>query len=250
MRGPLLLLALACAITSPGQAVLRGEYYIDTDPGFGQGMAIELDDAQEVSVQLSVDVSGLAPGPHVIGLRTIDDQGHWSLTGRRLFMVQGMAPGGDITGIEYFIDADPGFGQATPWPTTAAPEINAVLPVALSDTLATGAHLVGIRSRSQDGAWSLTHALPFEVVVGVEELSRWGITAGPNPMREELLLQRMATGTPIEILLLDARGALLFSTQWVNERTTLTTAPLAAGNYLLMLRMPDHAPVVLKVVKK
>jgi hypothetical protein len=71
-----------------------------------------------------------------------------------------------ISGAEYFIDQDPGVGKAT---AMAAVDglYNAKMEVAQSvvDTsgLSTGPHMLGVRFRKSDGAWSYTRRTWFRV---------------------------------------------------------------------------------------
>lgn len=244
------LLVSALAMAASAQALVRGEYYFDVDPGFGNGTAINFTQTAEVSLPLSLDVSALAPGGHVLGIRMKDDAGSWGLTNRRFFMVRSMAPGGDIVRVEYFLDADPGFGNATTMSTTAAPEITGLLLNVLTDALPAGPHSFSVRSMSSTGAWSLTNSVLFNVFVGIDELERTGITAGPNPMRDEFVLQRNEAGSAIELELLDAQGKLVQSQQWTGDRKRMDVGSLSAGNYLLVLFMEGNTPAVVKLVKE
>jgi hypothetical protein len=249
-RKIILPFCLALAIGSVAQDLQRGEYFLDVDPGFGNGTSITFTQAPEVSQSLSIDVSTLAPGMHVLGLRMLDDAGHWGLTNRRYFMVRSMATGGDIVRVEYFLDADPGFGNGTAVSAGPSPEVSGLLVDVLTDGLSAGPHTLFVRSLSSTGAWSLTNVHTFNVAVGIEELLAWGIIAGPNPMRDELVLQRDPSNESIELDLLDAQGRRLQSQQWTGDRSVLRADALSAGNYLLLLRRLDSAPLVLKVVKE
>lgn len=249
-RALLLTLLMVIAIASAAQNLERGEYFFDVDPGFGNGTAIDFSQAAEVSLPLAIDVSALAPGPHVLGLRMIDDAGHWGLTNRRFFMVRSMATGGDIMRFEYFLDTDPGFGNATALPAGPAPEVSGLLVNVLTDGLSAGPHTLFVRSLSSTGAWSLTNAHMFNLVVGVEELGAWGITVGPNPLQNELILQRGISSDAIDLVLLDTHGRRLQGVKWLGNRLVLPTQELAAGNYLLMAAESDRAPLVLKLVKE
>jgi hypothetical protein len=233
-----------------GGDLVEGEYYFDTDPGFGNATPFSFTAAQQINYIQSFPVETLPPGGHVLGLRLRDSGGHWGLTNRRLFMVQEQAPGGNITAVEYFLDVDPGFGNGTMVPTAAAPVITDMLFDVLTDALPGGAHTLFVRAWSEHGAVSITNVLSFDVVVGIDELAEFGITAGPNPMGDELVLRRASTGTAIDMDLLDAQGRRLCSERWTNDRLDLPTGDLAAGSYLILLRMDGKDPLVLKVVKE
>ncbi|HMQ75159.1 MAG TPA: T9SS type A sorting domain-containing protein [Flavobacteriales bacterium] len=249
-RDILLPFSVVLAMGASAQDLQRGEYFLDVDPGFGNGTPVTFAQAQEVSLPVSVDVSALAPGPHVLGVRMIDDAGDWGLTNRRYFMVRSMATGGDIVRFEHFLDTDPGFGNATALPAGPAPEVSGLLMDVLTDGLSAGPHTLFVRSLSSTGAWSLTNAQVFNVAVGIEELNAWGIMAGPSPLRDELVLQRNSGNEVIDIGLIDAQGRGLQGTRWLGDRLVLPVHALAAGNYLLVLRSSERAPLVLKLLKE
>lgn len=239
----------ALAVTATAQELVRGEYYFDVDPGFGNGAPINFTQAAEVTLPLALDVSALPPGAHLLGVRMKDDSGHWGFTNRRFFMVRSMAPGGDIVRFEYFLDSDPGFGNGTAVNAGPAPEVNAVLVDVLTAGLPAGPHTLFMRSLSSNGAWSLTNTWTFDVLVGIAELERWGITAGPNPMRDRFVLQRADAGATIEVEMLDAQGRRVFSDQWSGDRLVIATEGISAGLLFLVLRQVDADPLVLKLVK-
>ena len=245
----LLFAALALTFTSTAQDLQRGEYYLDVDPGFGNGTPITFPLANEIDLQLPVDVSALSPGGHVLGIRMLDTDGNWSLTNRRFFMVSSMATGGDVVRFEHFLDVDPGFGNGTNDATNAAPNIIDQLFDVLTDTVSNGAHTLFVRAKSSSGAWSLTNAFPFNVVVGIEELSDLGITAGPNPMSDRLVLRRAAPGTSITLHLMDALGRHLHKVQWSDDQFEFDTKELRSGTYVLVLWEEGRPPRVLKLSK-
>ncbi len=73
------------------------------------------------------------------------------------------APPAAVAAIEYFFDADPGFGNGTPLPVTAGPDVTAS-DLAATATLSAGVHYIGIRARNSAGAWGLTTVKPVYVL--------------------------------------------------------------------------------------
>jgi hypothetical protein len=62
-------------------ALAAAEYFVNVDPGEGNGVAIPLpDDAawDEGEEQSSIVLTGLPIGLHLVGIRTQDDSGRWS----------------------------------------------------------------------------------------------------------------------------------------------------------------------------
>ncbi|WEK36056.1 MAG: CARDB domain-containing protein [Candidatus Pseudobacter hemicellulosilyticus] len=161
--------------TAPAAAgnIVSGEYFLDTDPGFGRGTAFTLIPGTVIdALDFAASVNGLANGTHRIYFRTRSQEGHWGLTQMREFIVDdevgypypaAPAAAGNITGAEYFLDTDPGVGRGTLIPVTAATDIHD-LDVAVSTSgLADGMHRLYLRTRSQEGRWSISSVDSFRV---------------------------------------------------------------------------------------
>ena len=99
--------------------ITKAEYFIDTDPGFGNGKPIAITSSTDVSASnVPIDLSGLSNGVHRIYFRTQDANGSWSETNLQTFnilMANVVIPpnpvAANITKLEYFFDTDPGFGN-------------------------------------------------------------------------------------------------------------------------------------------
>ncbi|MDO6434812.1 T9SS type A sorting domain-containing protein [Flavitalea sp. BT771] len=72
------------------------------------------------------------------------------------------SPPPQVTAIEWFIDTDPGFGNATPLPHTDAPDITSLMATIPLASISHGVHQLFIRSKDASGSWSLTAAGTFE----------------------------------------------------------------------------------------
>ncbi|MBU0764573.1 MAG: hypothetical protein KJ607_07045, partial [Bacteroidetes bacterium] len=59
-------------------SLMKGEYFFDTDPGFGNGTAIAFAATDSVNIALNISTSGLATGTHHIYIRTRNANGKWS----------------------------------------------------------------------------------------------------------------------------------------------------------------------------
>lgn len=136
------------------------EYFVDTDPGFGSGTDVSISAGNNVTnVSIPVNISALSTGFHTIYLRSKDDAGSWSLTNRWMF-VKDLAPA-NVNKAEYFVDTDPGFGNATDVLVTAGANItNVPIPVDIS-ALTMGVHNIYLRTRDINGIWSLTNRWLF-----------------------------------------------------------------------------------------
>lgn len=81
-----------------------------------------------------------------------------------LFTILYLSPAvSQVTGVEYFIDTDPGYGRAASLSVNAANDISAAFTLPLT-SVPEGYHTVYIRSKDGDGHWSHTSFLPFYIV--------------------------------------------------------------------------------------
>ena len=134
----------------------RVEWYVDTDPGYGRAKSVAIIPGQDL-VNLSFDtaINNFSPGLHIIGVRSKDGNGAWSMDERWLILKQANATATtNIERVEWYIDTDPGYGNATS--ITIAPGtdlINLSFDSGIS-TLAPGLHIIGVRSRNTAKAWS------------------------------------------------------------------------------------------------
>ncbi|MFT3980739.1 MAG: T9SS type A sorting domain-containing protein [Ferruginibacter sp.] len=159
--------------TAPPAAgnITAAEYFIDDDPGFGNGIAISITAAADISnINAVINTTGFSNGVHRVYLRTKNAAGKWSLTSMKDFIVDTdptypSAPAAmvDITAAEYFIDDDPGFGNATAIAMSASTDISNIAAQVNVSGLTTGVHRLYLRSRNSNGRWSLTNVTAFTV---------------------------------------------------------------------------------------
>ncbi len=145
----------------PAANVNKLEYYIDTDPGFGNGSNVSITAGADVAdVFYTVDVTGLSNGFHNIFIRSKDNAGNWSLTNRWLFF-KDILPAANVNKLEYYIDTDPGFGNGTNVVISAGADIiDLAIPVNTT-SLSDGFHTIFIRSRDNNGNWAITNRFGF-----------------------------------------------------------------------------------------
>ncbi|WP_303316902.1 T9SS type A sorting domain-containing protein [Flavivirga abyssicola] len=67
--------------------VSAAEYFIDSDPGIGNGTSIVFGDASLSSQTLNIDSTGLANGDHLFYVRVQDTNGDWSIYDTALFTI-------------------------------------------------------------------------------------------------------------------------------------------------------------------
>jgi Secretion system C-terminal sorting domain len=150
---------LVC-VQSFAQTINKVEYFIDTDPGFGNGTDVAVTAAANIpDLLIPVDISALTKGFHNVYLRSRNDAGNWSLTNRWMFVKDVLAAAANK--LEYFIDTDPGFGNGTDVTITPSGNIaNLLIPVDIT-SLSRGFHSIYLRSKDDAGNWSLTNRWLF-----------------------------------------------------------------------------------------
>lgn len=157
------------ATAAPALPVTEMEYFFDADPGLGNGIHLNVAPHQNISNATAViNISELSKGVHRLYVRAKDEAGRWSLTNVTLFDNVALEPypAGAIepqvfSHLEYFIDTDPGIGNGTALPLTAATNLDGFsinLPVG---SLASGTHTLYLRSNA--GLWSHTAYADFSV---------------------------------------------------------------------------------------
>lgn len=158
------LLALSTARPGLAQTVSQAEYLLETPPAYGSGTAIALTPAADISgLSFSVPLGSVSTGFHLLGLRSKDSNGQWSLTTTRSFYYDPsvVAAAGNITRAEYFLDTPPAFGAGVNVPLTAAQDISGLAFAVSLSSVSAGFHQIGVRSQDASGKWSLTSTRTF-----------------------------------------------------------------------------------------
>jgi hypothetical protein len=137
------------------------EYFIDADPGFGEGVSIPITASEEVDKAVFIPLTDIWPGIHEIYFRAKDVRGFWSHTQSiSLMVIDNPNLGGfpDVTAVEYFIDQDPGFGKGSVMAISANTTINERFYIGI-DTIPAGLHELYVRARNSRGEWGHTHSV-------------------------------------------------------------------------------------------
>lgn len=144
--------------------ISKVEYFIDKDPGIGLGTAITIasgsNDLQNVA--FTINPSTLSKGVHILGSRSMNSNGVWSMTNFWLFNnafdnIPTPTAAPNITTVEYFVDQDPGIGNATPVSVTASTDIVDINFSANIGSFGSGTHFIGTRAKDANGSWSMTN---------------------------------------------------------------------------------------------
>ncbi|MCC5937318.1 MAG: T9SS type A sorting domain-containing protein [Lunatimonas sp.] len=151
-------LVLSLSFSGIGQ-IARFEYFIDSDPGVGRATAFSVGNGASVEGTFSIPLSSVEVGVHQLGVRTFDAQGKASQTYLHPFYLLA-TNGGQIDEVEYFIDVDPGFGNATKVAPAFGEDgfMNYTIPLS---SIEPGHRMLGMRTKNQSGVWSSTKLWSF-----------------------------------------------------------------------------------------
>ena len=139
--------------------------------GFGNCTQIPFTPGIDIAnLNANINISGLPVGVHRLYIRSKDANGKWCITNFSVFDNSAIMPYPNAAGsppsvsnMEYYIDSDPGFGNATPMtvPGNSGDISNYAINISFSGTLPNGPHYLYIRSRQNP--WSITNVVPFNV---------------------------------------------------------------------------------------
>ena len=149
--------------------LVSAEYFIDTDPGFGLGTPIPITPAANLNnIPVTINTTGLSVGTHRLYIRTKNATGTWGLSNVVEFLYDAdpaypasPAAPGNIVQAEYFIDADPGIGNATPIPISTGTDISNLASTINTTGLSNGTHRLYLRKMNAGGSWSITSIKEF-----------------------------------------------------------------------------------------
>lgn len=149
--------------TTNSVAISQAEYFIDLDPGQGNGTAIAIPTGDVSNFTFSVPTTSLSGGFHFLAIRTRGMDGRWGIFEARGFYIStSTADVSNIVDAEYFIDLDPGTGNATSLsiPSGATSTFTASIP---TGSLAKGFHFLAIRTKGVDGKWGIFESRGFYI---------------------------------------------------------------------------------------
>jgi hypothetical protein len=136
--------------------LIAAEYFIDIDPGEGNGIAINCADGNFESAIEELLATGITSGngTHIIGIRVKAVNGQWSPVFRSIITtVNNVIP--QVTIAEFFIGSDPGTGNGQPMIAFDGNFNNCIETVLSSGvSVSTGTFKINIRILGSNGQWS------------------------------------------------------------------------------------------------
>ncbi|RLD60088.1 MAG: hypothetical protein DRJ05_05315, partial [Bacteroidetes bacterium] len=166
--------------SSYAQQIIEAEYFIDTDPGVGNGIDIPITPDENIEISFSTDLPGLETGYHTLSVRFMDENGTWTLSGIRNLYVEPEAKTGQIIAAEYFFDTDPGVGNGIPLSISNSDTLDIAMDIPVPTDIEYGNHRLSIRTQSTDGLWSHYDDHYFIVCTEYGPLAEYDFTISPD----------------------------------------------------------------------
>ncbi len=234
--------------------IVKAEYFLNTDPGFGHATPVVLPVSANISAQaITINIEASLPGINTLYVRAKDRNGKWSLTNSLTF-IKGTLEG-DISSLEYFIDTDPGFGMGNLVELIPAQNIsNYVFNADVSSVAENTTHNLFVRAKDADGVWSLTNIISFKKTtgVGINEFTdaSAAFTAFPNPATEKITIECLPSEKMDIIELIDIHGELMNVASFGNNtEKQVDLSRLTNGVYFIKITSGNEV-VYKKIVKK
>jgi hypothetical protein len=163
MRKFIILTLLFCYTQGYSQNINKIEYFIDTDPGYGSGTNVPVTAATPITTNFNIPLTSISDGFHFLTIRARDVSSQWSIAGVRPFYKETISTAAipNITALEYFLDADPGYGLGTSVAVAAGSPLTQNFTVALSNTVTEGFHFLSVRAKDVNNKWSVLGVRPF-----------------------------------------------------------------------------------------
>jgi len=148
------------AFTYHENKIAEMEYFINQDPGFGNGTSIPIPEEFNTEALFNFPLEILPDGIHVIYIRTKDENGKWSHSQHQAFYRFTWRPVINVVEMEYFFDNDPGIGNGNPITVSPASNIEKYINIPLA-SLTTGIHTLYLRVKDNYGSWSICESQSF-----------------------------------------------------------------------------------------
>ena len=140
---------------SIGKQISYVEYFIDTIPEYGSGVSVPVSPGTTINSAFNLPLANVSNGFHTLYFRAKDMEGNWSMCENMPFYkLENMAID-NISKVEYFLDNDPGFGNATNVTTADSIDVSNEIYLPLYG-LPNGVHNFFARAKDSAGEWSST----------------------------------------------------------------------------------------------
>jgi hypothetical protein len=230
--------------TKENMNILSAEYYIDEDPGLGNGLSIPVTNpTKDTLLVFSPNLTSISFGMHRLNVRIKSSDNQWSITTSQLFYVIESTPEIKIESFEYY------FGSASG--NTSIYQFNEFEPSNIvelneSDFLANALELeygntytLYIRALNSNGIHSTYNTLQFtfKYLTSVTNSSFEGYSIYPIPSSDYININGGFTNfnVPLKYFIYNANGKLV-SNGSIKGNSSIDIQNLPEGNYIMMLK--------------
>ncbi|HPJ78740.1 MAG TPA: PKD domain-containing protein [Prolixibacteraceae bacterium] len=187
------------------------EYFFDQPGAPGSGSAFPLTPSGEMTLTAPIPLAELSPGVHRIFFRAENAiELNSPLVSRPLLVTMPPSP---ITEVEFFIDLDPGPGNAHKWPLTPGFDLSLSAGVPLAE-VPFGQHQFSVRAKNSLNLWSYPVSAPFTIEMPRQQLSfntGWNLFSSyilPENSDMQILFQPLIDSMKL-IKIVDSQGRSL-----------------------------------------
>lgn len=207
--------------------IVGAEYFFNSDPGVGNGTEVAVSPGNNPSISFTASTEGLEPGMNRLHVRVVNSEDTWSLFARKVFVIYEFPQSSDIVAAEWFIDDDPGVGQANDVAISSGDPTSVSVAIPLGD-LDLGMHVLQVRVKNAADKWSLFgrrlfYILPAYPTVDIVE-AEYFVDQDPG----------VGNGIPLEIT----------AGQFLDENFHIALSDtLSPGDHLLNVRVRNDEDV-------
>jgi hypothetical protein len=166
-------------------------------------------------------------------VRIKNNEGQWSHFTKKNFFVNTELPKLKVIGLEYFIDEDPGEGNATVGTVTEGVVVDEIVNLIIPPSISAGEHVLYTRVKNESEVWSVAAADTFIVdeesnIISIAN----NLKISPNPSNGWVNFYEL-NNIESELLVISMKGQLIMKECCIKNSVDLSHLP--NGVYLLQL---------------
>jgi len=234
----------------------QAEYFWDTDPGQGNGIAFAATDGNldaTLETLLQTVTTPAAHGLHTFNARVMDSNSQWGPVNKQVIDVNNSLLGSNavptIEAAEYFWDVDPGEGNGIAFSATDG-NFNSTVEKFFNDNVAivnpVGPHVFFTRAKDNSGFWGPVNrqVIVIETVLSVDTHTvADDFFFFPNPASSLIRFNKDIESVSV----VDLNGREMTRSVSNNE---VNIEGLATGTYILKITTPDGVSFNKKMIKR
>lgn len=226
------------------------EYFIDNDPGVGNASKMDFAKGEkDFIVTKTINLDNIGDGLHTLFIRAKDENENWSSTFVSHFICEDMDKW-KINEIEYFIDDDPGLGEATKINFSKSSKLLLNLNIDLN-SFTEGVHTITFRSKNNLKIWSRNYVFNFEIKEGlaVTNFENKNLIAYPSPTTGQFTIEFENALNRIEVVITDLSGRVISDEKFRNTDKIIGNINGDNGIYIVYIFSENKIKRIFKIEK-